>query len=116
MKKFITLLIVGLMGMSLAIARENSPWREVQVAELPQNTTIYEGMTRTGNPKYWIKIEGVKISVAPTNAAKFKEGQVRLEVVKWYNDNTKAYKYSTRQVKGTSTKKESKNINLSGVF
>lgn len=116
MKKFVALLIVGLISIVGLFARENSPWREIQTVEIPQTVEIHEGVTRSGNNKFWIEIEGVKVSIAPTNVSKFQKGEVKLELVKWYNDSTKAYKYSTRQVKGSSAKKESKNIDLVRVF
>lgn len=116
MKKFIVMLIVGLISIVGLQARENSPWREIQSVEIPSGTTINHGTTRGGNPKCWIVVEGINVSVSPTSAEKFEKGEVRLELVKWFNDTTKTYKYSTRQVKGSSTKKESKNINLNGVF
>jgi hypothetical protein len=97
-------------------ARENSPWREIQTVLIPQNVEIFEGVTRNGNTKYWIEVEGIKVSIAPTNVSKFQKGEVQLELVKWQNTETKAYKYSTRQVSGSSAKKESKNIDLGGLF
>lgn len=111
------MLIVGLISIVGLSARENSPWREIQTVEIPAGTTINHGTTRGGNPKAWIVIDGnVNVSVSPKSAEKFEAGEVRLELVKWYRDDTKAYKYSTRQVKGSSTKKENKNIDLGRVF
>ena len=117
MKKVIALVLLSIITVGL-FARENSPWREVQAVELPRTVEIHEGVTKSGNNKYWIEVEGIKVSVAPTNVSKFQKGEVKLELVKWYNDSTKAYKYSTRQVKGSksATSKGSKDINLSGVF
>lgn len=116
MRRFIVVLIVGLISMIGLSARENSPWREVQVVEIPQSVTIHTGVTKSGNPKAWIELPEIgNVSVSPKNAEKFKAGTVKLELVKWYNDTTKKYRYSTRQVKGSS-KKESKDVNLSGVF
>lgn len=118
MKKFIVMLAVGLASIVGLSARENSPWREIQVVEIPSNVEIHEGTTRTGKAKFWIEVEGVKVTVAPTNASKFQNGEAKLELVKWQNTETKAYKYSTRQKKdGTSaTKSASKNIDLGRVF
>lgn len=117
MKKLAIALIVGLMSVVGLSARENSPWREIQTVEIPAGTTINHGTTRGGNPKAWIVIDGnVNVSVSPKSAEKFEAGEVRLELVKWQNTETKAYKYSTRQIKGSSTKKESKNIDLGRVF
>lgn len=105
--------LISLVGFS---QKKDSPWREIQTVEIPNTVEIHEGVTRSGNNKYWIEVEGIKVSIAPTNVSKFQKEEVKLELVKWYRDDTKEYKYSTRQVKGSSTKKESKNINLSGVF
>ena len=116
MKKLAIALIVGLMSVVGLSARENSPWKEIQTVLIPQTVEIYEGVTRSGNNKYWIEVEGIKVSIAPTNVSKFQKGEVKLELVKWQNTETKAYKYSTRQVKGSSSKKESKNIDLGGLF
>lgn len=118
MKKSIVMLILGLMSIVGLSARENSPWREIQSVEIPSGTTINHGTTRTGNPKAWIVVDGINVAVSPKSAEKFEAGQVRLELVKWQNTETKKFRYSTRQVKSgsTTTSKESKNINLNGVF
>lgn len=119
MKKLAIALIVGLMSVVGLSARENSPWREIQTVEIPAGTTINHGTTRGGNPKAWIVIDGnVNVSVSPKSAEKFEAGEVRLELVKWQNTETKAYKYSTRQVKSSkvSSSKESKSIDLGRVF
>lgn len=115
MKKLIAVLIVGLVGMITAYAEKNSPWKEIQAVEIPSSITIYEGTTRTGNPKCWIELEDMKIPVSVGNAEKFKAGKVKLELVKWYNESTQKYKYTTRQKKGSKST-ESKNLNLMGIF
>lgn len=89
---------------------------EIQKVEIPAGTNIHEGITRNGNPKYWIEVSGIQVTVSAGSAAKFKEGQVKLELVKWQHKDTGAFKYSTRQVKSASAKKESKNIDLSKLF
>ena len=90
---------------------------EIQKVEIPAGVEIHEGITRSGNPKFWIVVEGTNVSISAGNATKFKAGQVKLELVKWQHKDTGAFKYSTRQVKGaTSAKKESKNIDLSKLF
>ena len=142
MKRFILTLIVGLMSVIGLCAPKNSPWREIQIVEIPASTEISFGVTRSGNPKAWIALEGIgnvsvspksaekfnnpkawialegigNVSVSPKSAEKFKAGQVKLELVKWYNDSTKKYRYSTRQVKGSVPTREEKNIDLSKVF
>ena len=119
MKKLAIALIVGLMSVVGLSAPKNSPWREIQTVEIPAGTTINYGTTRGGNPKAWIVIDGnVNVSVSPKSAEKFEAGEVRLELVKWQNIETKAYKYSTRQVKSSkaSSNKETKNIDLGRVF
>ena len=119
MKKFIVALIIGLMSAVGLSARENSLWREVQTVVIPQSVQIHTGVTKSGNPKAWIELPEVgKVTVSPTSAEKFKAGDVQLELVKWYRDDTKAYKYSVRQVKGSKTpsKSASKDVNLMGLF
>ena len=118
MKKFILVLIVGLISIVGLCAPNHSPWREIQTVLIPQTVEIHEGVTRSGNNKYWIEVEGIKVTIAPTNVSKFQKGEVQLELVKWQNTETKAYKYSTRQVKSSkvSSSKESKNIDLGRVF
>lgn len=116
MKKIVLMLMLSLISLVGFSQKKDSPWREIQTVEIPKTVEIHEGVTRSGNNKYWIEVEGIKVSIAPTNVSKFQKEEVKLELVKWYRDDTKEYKYSTRQVKGSSSKKESKNINLSGVF
>lgn len=116
MKKIVLMLMLSLISLVGFSQKKDSPWREIQTVEIPNTVEIHEGVTRSGNNKYWIEVEGIKVSIAPTNVSKFQKEEVKLELVKWYRDDTKEYKYSTRQVKGSSSKKESKNINLSGVF
>lgn len=118
MRKFIVMLIVGLISTVGLCAPKNSPWKEIQTVLIPQTVEIHEGVTRSGNNKYWIEVESIKVTIAPTNVSKFQKGEVQLELVKWQNTETKAYKYSTRQVKDSkvSSSKESKNIDLGRVF
>lgn len=117
MKKFILLLIVGLISSVGLFARENSPWKEIQCVEIPAGTIINHGTTRSGNPKAWVVIDGMNVAVSPKSAEKFEAGQIKLELVKWQNSETKKFRYSTRQVKdGSSKTNADKDINLNGVF
>lgn len=119
MRKFIVALTLGLVSAVGLFAQKNSPWREVQCVEIPSTVTIHTGTTKSGNPKAWIELPEIgKVSVSPKSAEKFQRGEVKLELVKWYRDDTKAYKYSTRQKKGSkvSSSSGSKDVNLNGVF
>ena len=118
MKKFIVLLIVGLISSVGLSARENSPWKEIQSVEIPAGTTNNHGTTRTGNPKAWIVVDGINVPVSPKSAEKFEAGTVKLELVKWQNSETKKYRYSTRQVKSgnTSTSNGDKNVDITKIF
>ena len=116
MRKFILLVVLSIIPLVGLSNPKDSPWKEIQTVLIPQTVEIHEGVTRSGNNKYWIEVEGIRVTIAPTNVSKFQKGEVKLELVKWQNTETKAYKYSTRQVKGSSTKKESKNIDLGRVF
>lgn len=118
MRKFIVMLMFSLISLVGFSQKKESPWREIQTVEIPKTVEIHEGVTRSGNNKYWIEVEGIKVTIAPTNVSKFQKGEVKLELVKWQNTETKAYKYSTRQVKSSkaSSSKETKNIDLGRVF
>lgn len=117
MKKFILALIVGLMSAVGLYARENSPWREIQTVEIPAGTTINHGVTRGGNPKAWVVIDGnINVPVSPRSAERFEAGEIRLELVKWQNTETKKFRYSTRILGGDSKTKADKNVDLKGVF
>lgn len=118
MKRFIICLIVGLCAIFSAYAQESkkqSDWEEVQTVIIPTGQTINEGVTKSGNPKYWFEFEEIgKVSVSPSSALKYKSGEVSLILVKWYNGTTNKYRYSVRQNGGA--KKEVKNVDLVGLF
>ena len=117
MRKFIVLLIVGLISSVGLSARENSPWKEIQCVEIPAGTTINHGTTKSGNPKAWIVVDGINVSVSPKSAEKFEAGQIKLELVKWQHSETKKFRYSVRQIKsGNTTTNADKNIDLGRVF
>ena len=119
MKRFIVALIVGLCAVCVASAQENkkqSDWKEVQTVVIPAGQTVFEGVTKNGNPKYWFEFAEIgKVSVSPSSAMKYKSGEVSLVLVKWYNEVTEKYRYSVRQ-NGGKAKKEVKNVDLAGVF
>lgn len=79
----------------------------LQTMEVSPGTIIHEGVTKNGNPKYWIVLssgsQSVNISVSPTNAVKFRSGQIRLEIVKRQNKSTGKISYGTRQIGGRIT-------------
>ena len=113
MKKFICVLIgllvaVVMSGMATTQPQNNkkeSKWVEIQSVEIPAGTPIQEGLTRTGNPKYWIEIGELKVSVSPGSAEKFKKGQTKLVLVKWQSkEDPGEFKYSIRQKKGAKAK------------
>ena len=66
--------LISLVGFS---QKKDSPWREIQTVLIPQTVEIHEGVTRSGNNKYWIEVEGIKVSIAPTNVSKFQKGEVK---------------------------------------
>lgn len=89
-------------------------WVEMQCIDIPAKAHVHEGTTRTGNEKYWFEFDLIgKISIPPGSAKKYMAGEVTLQLVKWYNKETKEYKYTVRQKRGT---KETKNIDLLTIF
>lgn len=119
MKRFIVCLLVGLCAVCVASAQGNkkaSDWSEVQTVVIPAGQTINEGVTKSGNPKFWFEFDEIgKVSVSPSSAAKYQSGETQLVLVKWYNATTDKYRYSVRQ-NGGSRGKEVKNVDLGRLF
>lgn len=115
MRKILVILAV-IMGVHFAAAQEKreSPWVEIQTVEIPQGQRIYEGVTKSGNPKYWFEFGELKVNVYPGSAIKYKEGATKLLLVKWQHKDTGKYKYSIRQKE--RAKKETPNVDLNKLF
>ena len=107
-KKFIVALFVGILLSTILV--EAKPKKEVQSVTIPQSAMVYEGVTKSGNPKYWIEVSGVKVSISKSNAEKLKRGE-KILLVKWVDENGK-YSYSTRY---GGSKTLTPNIDLSTV-
>lgn len=93
---------------------QQSPWKEVQVVEIPSGQTLHEGVTKNGNPKYWFDFKGLQVTVSLGNATKYKTNEVTLVLVKWQHKDTGNYKYSTRQK--DKPKSEPVNIDITTLF
>lgn len=115
MKKILVILAVAL-GINVAVAqqKEESPWKEIQVVEIPQGQTVHEGLTKNGNPKFWFEFGEIKVNVSPGSAAKYKANTITLLLVKWQHSETGKYKYSTRQK--SAAKKATPNVDLNNLF
>ena len=107
-KKFIVATLVALLLSSFLV--EAKPKREVQSVAIPQSTMVYEGVTKSGNPKFWIEVSGVKVSISKSNAEKIKRGE-KVLLVKWVDENGK-YSYSTRY---GGSKTSTPNLDLSKI-
>ena len=94
--------------------KQQSPWQEIQVVDIPSNLPIYQGVTKNGNPKYWFDFKGLQVTVSPSNATKYKTNEVTLVLVKWQHKDTGNYKYSTRQK--DKPKSEPVNIDITTLF
>lgn len=116
MKKILVILAVVVCGINTMVAQEkqDSPWKEVQVVEIPQGQTVHEGLTKNGNPKFWFEFGEIKVNVSPGSAAKYKANQVTLLLVKWKHSETGKYKYSTRQK--SAPKKNVPDMDLNTLF
>lgn len=115
MRKILVILAV-ILGVNFAVAQEkkDSPWVEIQAVEIPQGQQIYEGVTKSGNPKYWFQFGELKVNVSPGSAIKYKEGATKLLLVKWQHKDTGKYKYSIRQIE--RAKKNTPNVDLNTLF
>lgn len=116
MKKILVIAVALMSVVNTVVAqqKQESPWKEVQVVEIPSGQTLYEGLTKNGNPKFWFDFKGLQVTVSPGNATKYKTNEVTLVLVKWQHKDTGNYKYSTRQK--TKPKAEPVDINLSDLF
>lgn len=121
MKKIFAIVVVAMATVfscvtSNAQEKKASPWVEVQQVDIPAGQTIYEGVTKSGNPKYWMEFEGIgKITVSPGSAVKYKDGTVTLVLIKWQHKENESYKYSIRQKKGSS-KANTPDVDLTNLF
>lgn len=103
MKKIFAIVVVAMATMvsginSNAQEKKESPWVEVQQVDIPAGQTVHEGVTKSGNPKYWFEFTSIgKVTVSPGSAAKYKSGEVTLILVKWQHKEKGTFKYSIRQ-------------------
>lgn len=95
--------------------KKASDWEEIQVVDIPQGVDIQWGTTKSGNPKAWIVVSGMNVSIPPSSAKKFQAGETQLVLVKWKNKETGKLKYSTRQ-KSSSRTSNIKDVDLTKVF
>lgn len=105
--------VVAQTGIMLPPTKE-SPWKEVQVVEIPAGQTIHAGVTKNGNPKFWFEFGEIKVNVSPGSAAKYKANTTTLLLVKWQHSETGKYKYSCRQK--SVAKKSTPNVDLTNLF
>ena len=95
--------------------KKESPWVEVQQVDIPAGQTIHEGVTKSGNPKFWFDFPNIgKVTVSASNATKYKSGETVLVLVKWENKETGKFKYSIRQKE--RAKKSTPNVDLNKIF
>lgn len=100
--RIITLCVMIWTSMFLAFTidaqeTKKSEWVEQTTVEIPYTVEINEGITKSGNPKYWIDIEDISVPVSEGNYKKFINREITLILVEWYNPTTGKYKYTTRQ-------------------
>lgn len=110
--KFVGVVIWALMlsmflsNLECSAQEKKSNWEEVTTIEVPYDIEIIEGVTKNGNPKYYIDIEDTQIIVSENNYIKFKNKEIILIIVEWYNPKTDKYKYTTRQKKQSNITKK----------
>lgn len=110
MKKFLIALLAGLILSCFLGEAKNK--KEVQSVQIPSTIQVYEGVTRNGNPKYWIEIEGLKVGISKSNVEKLKSGR-KVYLVKWVDENGKC-SYSTRS-EGKAASKPAPSIDLTKI-
>lgn len=121
MKKIFAIVVVAMATVfscvtSNAQEKKESPWVEVQQVDIPAGQTVYEGVTKNGNPKFWFEFDGIgNVTVSPGNATKYINSETVLVLVKWKHKDTGKFKYTTRQKNGRTTK-VTPDVNLETVF
>lgn len=120
MKKIFAIMVVAMATMvsginSNAQEKKESPWVEVQQVDIPAGQDIQEGVTKSGNPKYWFEFANIgKVTVSPGSAAKYRSGEVTLILVKWQHKEKGTFKYSIRQKSRAG--KVTPDVDLSVIF
>lgn len=110
--KFIGVVVWALMlsmflcNVECSAQEKKSDWEEVTTIEVPYDVEIVQGVTKNGNPKYYIDIEDTQIIVSENNYIKFKNKEIVLVIVEWYNPETNKYRYTTRQKKQSNITKK----------
>jgi hypothetical protein len=121
MKKIFAIVVVAMATMVSGInsnaqeVKKESPWVEIQQIDIPAGQDIQEGVTKSGNPKFWFEFASIgKVAVTPGSAAKYKSGEVTLILVKWQHKENGTFKYSIRQKNRAG--KTTPDVDLSKVF
>lgn len=120
MKKIFAIMVVAMATMvsginSNAQEREDSPWVEVQRVDIPAGHTVHEGVTKSGNPKYWFEFTSIgKVTVYQGSAKKYKSGEATLVLIKWQHKENGSYKYSIRQK--SKVRSNAPNVDLNTIF
>lgn len=120
MKKIFAIMVVAMATMvsginSNAQEKKESPWVEIQQVDIPAGQDIQEGVTKSGNPKFWFEFANIgKVTVTPGSAAKYKSGEVTLILVKWQHKEKGTFKYSVRQKSRAG--KVTPDVDLSVIF
>lgn len=119
MKKIFAIVVVALATVVCstinAQEKEDSPWVEVQQVDIPAGQTVYEGVTKSGNPKYWFEFDGIgKVTVYQGSAKKYKSGEATLILVKWQHKENGSFKYSIRQK--SKVRRNTPNVDLNTIF
>ena len=122
MKQFMLIALMALVSVISAGAQTSEKSTKatsteiLQTTTVPVGTTIYEGTTRNGNPKFWVTLkvgdQTVNVTVSQSLAVKFKAGSAQIEVVKRKNKTTGKITYTSRTLGGGRTTKPNTDINL----
>lgn len=122
MKKIFAIVVVAMATVFSCVTsnaqevKKESPWVEIQQVDIPAGQDIQEGVTKSGNPKFWFDFPSIgKVDVSASNAAKYKSGETVLVLVKWENKETGKFKYSIRQKYGRKAK-VTPNVDLNNLF
>ena len=116
MKKILVIAVALMSVVNTVVAQQKkeSPWKEIQVVEIPSELPIFTRITSKGNPYYYFDFNGLQVGVSANNKAKYESHQVTLLLVKWQHQETLKFRYSTRQKR--VEKKDIPNVDLNNLF
>lgn len=103
MNRIVVIVILSIIVSCSPYAQENTSaqidWIKIDQWKVPSLVKIYEGTTKKGSSKYWIKLGDNIIYVKPENYQRYKKKEIDLFIVKWKHSVKDVQKFTTTKPK-----------------